>query len=317
MHKSFLLYLLCLPLILPAQNLDSRRPFHMQYEFREQGAFYQNSTTLNLKRKRLSTRFLGAAYVSMGLYFGFSWYAGEPLVGFHFFDDRHEWKQLDKVGHAMGGFHGSRYVTGLLKWSGVPKKKAIIQGSLAGFLAMSSIELFDAFGETWGFSVADIGANFIGASLAAGNQALWNEDRLQIKMSYIRSAYTKDPDFYRLFGSNLPEWFLKDYNGQAYWLSVRVHSFLPPGKFKDTYPPWLNLAVGYGADGLEGGYHEPDGSWRTREYRQMYLSLDIDLSNIKTRSGFLKRVFEVVNLVRIPLPAVQFDKQGVQFLPFR
>lgn len=317
MRHLILLCLLLPPLVLPAQRIESKRPFHIQYEFRPQDGFYENAESLDLKRKRTSTRILGAGYLTTMTYLGLAWYAGEDLTGFHFFDDSHEWKQMDKVGHTLGGYQGSKLMISLLKWSGVEKKRAIIQGSLSGFLAMSSIELFDAFGETWGFSIADIGANALGAGLAAGNQAWWNEDRLQLKMSYIRSPYTQDPDFARLFGSSLPEWFLKDYNGQTYWLSVRVHSFLPESSFKDKYPPWLNVAVGYGAEGLEGGYHIPNGEWRTREYRQLYLSLDLDLSNIKTRSGLLKRILGVVNIIRIPLPALQFDKQGVQFLPFR
>lgn len=255
MRNLILLSLLSLPILLPAQRKETLRPFHIQYDFRPQDSFYQNVESLDLKRKRTSTRILGAGYLTTMTYLGLAWYAGEDLTGFHFFDDSHEWKQMDKVGHTLGGYQGSKLMISLLKWSGVEKKRAILQGSLSGFLAMSSIELFDAFGETWGFSVADIGANALGAGLAAGNQAWWNEDRLQLKMSYIRSPYTKDPDFTRLFGSNLPEWFLKDYNGQTYWLSVRVHSFLPESKFKDKYPPWLNVAVGYGAEGLEGGYH--------------------------------------------------------------
>lgn len=317
MRKALLLYLLCSTGFLSAQDLRQKRPFHIQYNFREQAAFYQNASELNPKRKRAATRIMGGAYLGLGLYLGTAWYAGEDLTGFHFFDDSHEWKQMDKVGHMLGGYHGSRYVTGLLKWSGVPREKAILQGSLSGFLAMSSIEVFDAFGESWGFSWYDIGANFIGSGMYAGNQLLWNEDRVQFKMSYIRSSYAGDPEFARIFGSTYPEWFLKDYNGQTYWLSVRVHSFLPDSKLKDIYPRWLNLAIGYGADGLEGGYHLPDESWREREYRQLYLSLDIDLDNIQTRSGFLKRLLSVVNLIRIPLPAIQFDRNGTKVLPFK
>ncbi|MEM6800809.1 MAG: DUF2279 domain-containing protein [Bacteroidota bacterium] len=288
----------------------------MQYEFKEGSNFFQNATSLNKKRQRISSRILAGAYVGIFSYMGLVWYAGEDLSGFHFFDDSHEWKQMDKVGHVMGGFQCSRYVTSMLKWSGVPKKRAIIQGSLSGLAVMSTIEIFDAFGESWGFSWSDMGANVLGSGLSVANQAIWNEDRLQLKMSYIKSPYAGDPEFERLFGSTYPEWFLKDYNGQAYWLSVRVHSFLPESSFKDKYPPWLNLAVGYGAEGLEGGY-DIDESWRAREYRQLYLSIDLDLDNIKTRSALLKRVLSALNLIRIPLPALQFDKNGVKFLPLR
>jgi hypothetical protein len=95
-----------------------------------------------------------------------------------------------------------------------------------------------------------------------------------------------------------------------------VHSFLPPGNFKDHYPRWLNLAVGYGAAGLEGGYADPLSNWREREYRQWYLSLDIDPSQIKTRYGWLNATLRVVSLIRIPLPSLRYDRDGLRLRAF-
>ena len=43
---------------------------------------------------------------------------------------------------------------------------------------------------------------------------------------------------------------LKDYNGQTYWLSANLKSFFPGSNI----PPWLNVAIGYGADGMFGGF---------------------------------------------------------------
>ncbi|MEO1413741.1 MAG: DUF2279 domain-containing protein [Bacteroidota bacterium] len=310
-----ILWLLGLMLFLFPTFSQQRRAFHYQHDYSPSQSFFQNDTTLNLKRKRWVTGIALGGYSASALYLGTVWYAAEDLAAFRFFDDSHEWKQIDKMGHALGAYHASRWMIGLYKWSGVPKKKAILTGTAAGFLAMSSIEVFDGFGETWGFSWSDVGANALGASLAAANQILWNEDRLQLKVSYMRSAYATNPDFYRLFGSNWAEWILKDYNGHTLWLSTRVHSFLPEGRFKDIYPRWLNLAVGYGAEGLEGGYEDREGDWRNREYRQYYLSFDIDLRNIKTRHAWLHSVFEVVSIFRISMPALRYDRNGWVLLP--
>ena len=80
---------------------------------------------------------------------------------------------------------------------------------------------------------------------------LWAEQRIQVKVSYHPTGYADArPD---LFGDKYTK-YLKDYNGHTGWLSFRVHSFLPDSKFKQKYPRWLNLAVGYGANGLLGGY---------------------------------------------------------------
>ncbi|MEM7374629.1 MAG: DUF2279 domain-containing protein [Bacteroidota bacterium] len=292
--------------------------FHVQRDFKANQSFFLNDTLPNKKRSRWIAGMAGGGYGLAALYMGTAWYGQEELSSFHFFDDSHEWKQIDKFGHLLGSYTGSRWMIDLFRWSGMPKRKAILIGSTSGFLAMSSIEVFDGFGENWGFSWSDVGANFLGASLAAVNQLAWNENRLQLKVSYHRSAYTgtDNPDFNRLFGNNFAEWVLKDYNGHNLWLSIRVHDFLPESAFKDRFPPWLNLAVGYGAEGLEGGYDDPMSNWRTREYRQLYLSLDIDPTHIKTRSGFLNALFRTVNLFRIPLPAIRFDRQGVALRPW-
>ena len=42
---------------------------------------------------------------------------------------------------------------------------------------------------------------------------------------------------------------LKDYNAQTYWFSANLKSFFPEIKFT----AWLNVAVGYGAEGMFGG----------------------------------------------------------------
>jgi hypothetical protein len=103
---------------------------------------------------------------------------------------------------------------------------------------------------------------------------------------------------------------LKDYNGLTIWLSCRVHSFLPEGRFKEIYPQWLNVAVGYGADGMTSGFAKT-------AYRQGYFSFDVDLGNIKTRNGPLRTLLNVSAMLRLPLPAVQFDKNGVAFKPLQ
>ncbi|RMG23008.1 MAG: DUF2279 domain-containing protein [Bacteroidetes bacterium] len=281
-------------------------------------SFYQPSPTPNKKRIGLVSGLALGTYSAGMLYLGTLWYAKEELGPFHFFNDAHEWKQMDKMGHALGGFHESRYMIDLYRWAGLPRGKRLLYAGLAGFLAQSSIEVFDGFAKKWGASVPDIGANFAGAALAVGNYWLWEESRIQLKMSYLPSPYLKNPDFQHLFGSNFAEGLAKDYNGQTYWLSVRVHSFLPEGRFKSFYPPWLNLAVGYGANGLEGGYHQDSREViQAREYRQFYVSFDIDLQQIPTRSAFLKTLFSAVNVIRLPLPALQMDRNGVSLKAFQ
>ncbi len=294
------------------------RPFHYQHTFSNPSSLYLNATSPDTNRLKWVNRIALGGYTLSALYLGTVWYANEELSSFHFFDDTREWQQMDKVGHALGGYHASKWMIDLYRWSGQEKKKALVQGGLYGFLAMSSIEVFDGFGEKWGASISDVGANLVGSSLAVMNQHLWNEYRIQLKVSYRPSDYVRQEAYEDLFGTNFAEWFVKDYNGQTLWLSVRIHSFLPESGFKKIYPQWLNLAIGYGAEGMIGGYgQDPWDEIRQREYRQMYLSLDVDLSNIPTKSGFLKTLLNVASIIRIPFPAIQIDKNGVQLSPYQ
>jgi hypothetical protein len=99
-------------------------------------------------------------------------------------------------------------------------------------------------------------------------------------------------------------------------MSVNVKSFLHR---HHCWPAWLNVGLGYGAENMYGGF---DNSWTSEEasyvlssdlyprYRQFYLGLDLDLTKIKTKSPFLKSIFSVINIFRIPLPALEYNTQG-------
>ena len=55
---------------------------------------------------------------------------------------------------------------------------------------------------------------------------------------------------------------------------------------------------------------EISGATDVERYRQYYLSLDIDLSRIKTNSGFLKGLFYVLNSIKVPAPTLEINSKG-------
>jgi hypothetical protein len=117
-----------------------------------------------------------------------------------------------------------------------------------------------------------------------------------------------------LFGTSPAERFLKDYNGQTIWLSANIRSFLP----RIPVPAWLNLAIGHGATGMLGGrenrWVDASGIITDRtdiqRYRRIFLSLDVDLSRIPVRNRFIRSALSVVNIVKIPAPALELDGRG-------
>jgi len=281
-------------------------------EFRTQCLAYDDTVSKG-RRIILGTATAGLAAGSL-IYLNQAWYQQYASSGFHFFNDDNEWLQMDKVGHAFTTYQTGRLMMDAMKWCGFRRKKQIWIGGLSGFAYMTVIEVMDGYSEGWGFSWGDMGANAAGAMLAMGQRAAWDEQRIQLKFSYHRSDYAQyRPD---LLGKSYSERLLKDYNAQTYWLSVNIASFLR----KDTrFPKWLNVAVGYGADGMIGARYNNvvvmDENGNTKDfprYRQVYLSLDADLTKIRTRSKFLKSVFNCLNVVKIPFPNLELSQGRVR-----
>ncbi len=172
------------------------------------------------------------------------------------------------------------------------------------------IEVQDGFSEEWGWSWGDFTANCLGSALLIGQQLGWDEQRISLKFSFHKKNYD-DPMLNQrsdsLFGASIPERALKDYNGQTYWLSANIHSFFP----KSKVPAWLNVAVGYGAGGMFGGY---ENTWKSGNVnfdrsdiprlRRWYLAPDIDFTRIPTKSKFLKATFFMLNVLKFPAPAL-------------
>ncbi len=247
---------------------------------------------------------------SIGLYQ--AWYKDYNSGSFHTFNDNSEWLQMDKAGHTLTTFQIGNAGYHACKWSGMTEKKSILIGGTSGFAYMSIIEVMDGFSEGWGFSWADMGCNALGTGLFTTQQYFWKELRVKLKFSFHQSNYWQ----YRpqLLGENLGQQWLKDYNGQSYWLSVNPSSFM---KEETKFPKWLNVAIGYGANGMISGHDDfviikSDGQViGNKRYRRALLSLDVDLSRIKTKSKVLKAIFRTVNFIKVPFPALELSKGKV------
>ena len=259
----------------------------------------------------------GAAMV--GLYS--AWYKDYPQTNFHSFNDIGEWKGMDKIGHVYGVYAESKASMELWRWTGISRKKRIWLGGLTGAMYHTVIETLDGFSSEWGWSWADIGSNFVGSGMFVAQELAWDEQRIQLKWSFHRKHYS-DPTLNQrsndLFGKGSAERFLKDYNGQTYWLSTSLKSFFPHSKI----PAWLQISVGTGVEGLFGGYENtatdklgnvtfsrPD----IKRVRQWYLAPDIDLTKIKTRKKGIKFALNILNIVKFPTPSLEYSNGKMKF----
>jgi hypothetical protein len=259
----------------------------------------------------------GALYCGSlaGLYF--AWYSGYPQSSFHLFNDNNEWMQMDKCGHATTAYYISMIGYNSYRWAGLSNQKATLFGGLLSMAYLLNIEILDGFSSQWGFSLGDFSANTAGCLLFMGQQLGWKEQRFVLKYSFHQTKYASyRPD---LLGDNLIQNMVKDYNGHTYWLSGNISSFLP----KNTkFPRWINIAIGYGADGMLGASSNPDSLNHKAlphydRIRQFYLSMDVDLTRIPTRSKALKALFTIFSFIEIPFPAVEYNSLGqFKFHPF-
>lgn len=272
--------------------------------------FLKPSDTLNTSRRNavIITEASMATLTLVGL--NQLWYADYPKSKFHTLNDNNQWLQMDKLGHVFSAYQLGRLGANTLHWSGVSKQDQLIYGSTIGVAFLTVVEVFDGYSEEWGFSWGDMAANVTGAGLYVGQQLLWKEQRFTIKYSFHRTDYA--PQNPEVLGNGFSEEFLKDYNGQTYWLSLNLHAFFKESKI----PSWLNVALGYGAEGMISGSNTNDNDvvQEQNPYRQFYLSLDLDLTRIKTNSHVLRTIFDVFNVIKVPFPALEFnDKNGIKF----
>ena len=291
-------------------------------------SFFTPSDSLNPPRLVLVAGGWAAIYSGALVGLNSAWYNQHERTSFHAFNDWPEWKQMDKAGHVWTAYNEARWTAQALKWSGVKAGVADIAGVGTALLFQTTLEMFDAYSAKWGFSWSDMGANVAGAGLFFSQEKIWHEQRVVIKFSahdvrYKRlhgAAFThkEAQRVMGLYGQSFAEKILKDYNGQTYWLSVNPSSFTQSFK-----PRWLNIAVGYGADGIFGG---TENVWRNENglveqtnierTRQFYLSPDIDFTRIPTNSPLLKTLFEMANVFKLPAPALMLDTKGrIKFHP--
>ncbi len=277
-------------------------------------SFFKPSDSLN--KKRLNGVIISETVLASSALVGLNqlWYADYPKSDFHFINDNDEWLQMDKAGHVFSAYHLGSYGANALKWSGSSRKSQLLYGATVGFAFLTAVEVFDGFSQEWGASSGDLIANAGGTALYVSQELLWKEQRIVPKFSFQTTKYASlRPN---VLGSSLSEEIFKDYNGQTYWLSVNLHSFFKLSKL----PKWLNLAVGYGADGMISGRSETAADLNLpimKRERQFYLSLDADLTKIETKSAFLKTFFSIFNAIKIPAPTIEISgSHGVKWRGF-
>jgi hypothetical protein len=218
---------------------------------------------------------------------------------FHFREDLHYARNVDKVGHFYAGMLISSLGREAMEWSGFRPEKAVWYGAGIGSLFELYVEVQDGFSTLWGFDRVDAAADIAGAFFPVAKYYAPFLNNVDVKFSYLPS--NAEPPRGGPF-QNQKRLVVDDYEGQRFWLSFKVGNLLP-NPVKSIWPDFLGIALGLGVRDLEknGGQLE----W--------YVALDYDLTKLPGDSGFLKALKEGLNFIHLPSPAIRFSPSVILY----
>ena len=266
--------------------------------------FCQNiNNTFNQKKTMFSSSsiLLGSTFGFIGL--NQIWYKNYPKSKFHFFNDAQNWLQMDKAGHLYTTNKLSSLFFDIYNWNGLSNKSAAIIGASLGLSFQTTLEIMDGYSSEWGFSWSDMTANTIGSLSFLTQQLIWKEEKIVLKFSVHKSPYASIRP--SVLGGSTSERFLKDYNGQSYWISYSPYDFI------QKVPKWLCLSFGYSVDQKLVGdlniYTDINTQKTYTASRQYLFSLDIDFSKLPIKKPWLKKVVKQFNYIKLPFPTLLFQ----------
>lgn len=259
---------------------------------------------------------VGGVYLGTLVYLHFhqqnAWWSG-TRGGFHFQEDWVSALQVDKAGHAFGGYIMNYMLTEGLAASGFSWRTSNVLGTVLGLSYQTYIEVEDGFAKDWGFSPSDWAFDALGPIFHLSQHFVPALQNITPKWQYIPSEWTGKPVIMR------PRTFIDDYNSSTFWWSVNMYDLLPE-KGQKFWPRWLNLAVGYGGDAIDAN-PDPNGPPDQLSVRRYIVGLDFNLIRLfPDTGGFTDWAKQTLNFIKLPAPAIEFTRGGTRFhllYPFR
>jgi hypothetical protein len=215
---------------------------------------------------------------------------------FHFTDDSYYALGIDKVGHFYAGNMLAHLFSSGLEAANFQSEEAAVYGGIASLAFETYVEIEDGFGPDWGFSPGDFTADVLGAGFSVGQYYFPFLKNFQVKFSYYPSKKFREG----LHKGNS----IDDYEGQKYWLSMRVKNLLPD-QVSRFWPSFLNIAGGMGVRDLDGS-----GGGQ----REFYISLDLDTEQIPLYGGVWQFVKNSFNYIHFPMPGLRITPDAVFFV---
>ena len=237
----------------------------------------------------------GAVAANAGLYVYFrnAWWSGEKADRF-FVNWEHglSFREQDKLGHVVGGYHLTRLGSDLLRVACIGDARAVWWGAAYAAAFQLQIELWDGRQKAYGFSPPDLIANTAGAGYAVTQHYIPSLRHVKPTISYNPTAAYRN----RL-GALRPT---VDYSGQTYWLSTGVDALLPESA-RGWWPDVVRVSVGHAIT----DWVDPRTGFELRARRKLVLSLDLDPEALPGSNRYWRVVKHQLSYYRFPAPALE------------
>jgi len=262
----------------------------------EKTAFLTNDSS-HVSITRLSI-FVGSVIAS-GVAVHFARY--EPLwkdhyTSFYFREDFSYARNQDKLLHFYGSGLGSVISTKALSWAGYGEQDAVLYGAATSLAFFTFMKIEDGHIDYLGFDRVDELANLLGAGYPLAQYYVpW------LKSFTPKGSYVASPNTVVASEQKLPS-FLEDHEGQKFWMGITVHDLLPKN-LQEYWPSILGLAAGYTVRGLNTPH----------SYHETIIALDLDLRKLPGDSAFLKTMWEMLNYIHLPMPAVRVSQSAIWY----
>lgn len=235
-------------------------------------------------KKAIATGVAGTVFAGTALDFYFSWWK-DTQKPFSFYTNN--WlnggqRGLDKIGHLFGTHAIFRSIRETLLWGGYERSTSLWLAAGMATLNSTVIEVGDGF-SPYGFDYQDLVFGISGIALGMLQAEIPALQNFRLKFSYFSER-----------GFKSPAAFIQDYDAMTIWCSVNVHNLLPEPARK-YWPEFINLAAGFGVTANE-------------TKREFILGIDLNLEAFHTSSEDILYLERILNLMRIPLPAVEWTE---------
>ena len=257
-----------------------------------------SKTQLNAVRTGVGSAFVGGnAYLYH--YFKKAWWSGDRADHFFFHADWDQWfRDQDKFGHMLGGYHLARIGYSALREACVSDKKALIWATAYAAAFQLQIEIFDGRFVKYGFSYADMIANTTGQVLFVMQTLHPALRAIKPTFSYHKTLALRNTEAGLIDSELRPS---LDYSGQTYWFSTDVNQLLPDGA-KPYWPSFIRFSVGHS---ITDWVLPTVPSATVRAKRKILLSLDFDPEKLPGNWPLWRTVKHTLSYYRFPAPALE------------